>query len=662
MPSQFTDKPPYCWREVRVFISSTFRDFHAERDYLVKNVFPEIREWCCQWKLHFVDIDLRWGVTEEQARSGKVIDICLEEVDGSRPFFICMLGNRYGWVPEKKDIPEKTVTHFDKLLSPGKEKYSITHMEIHHAVFESLTSKHVIEQVPHSFFYFRDEKAIPAPETISVLTEKQRQELKKAFFEEKQESIDRLNKLKADLVEHFKNIGQEKQNPNEVAERIYTYSPGFDPALSNPEDDKLKGRLTPSSLKEFGERVKDDLIKKAIEIQFKDRIKALSRKQEQKPLEAELDFHEAFVENRTRLFIGRTELLHKLKSYVESDSKKILAVYGKPGSGKSALLAKFYRDYKYDKDKNQINPELLFIPHFIGASAGSAALYNLLRRCCEEIFNTSLKQEMEQKLAQIKEGGEEGHKQREAIQREYEIPVDINKLSEAFESFLHKTKQKTIILIDGLNQLDESHDAHDLSWLPSALPDSGNVKIIASTLAGKAAEALQKKTDLELEVTALTKNEQREIIQGLPTIFAKTIDPQMVDILIQREETANPLFLKVAMDELRVFGSFEKLGEKIAALPSNVIDLFISVIERLGSENDPKLIEKLFCLLECSRYGLTQNELAELLEEDKDKIHLVILRQIRDYLFNREEVIDFFHQSLSQAVRKKYFEEATVVE
>ncbi len=32
------------WETVRVFISSTFRDMQAERDYLVRSVFPGLRE------------------------------------------------------------------------------------------------------------------------------------------------------------------------------------------------------------------------------------------------------------------------------------------------------------------------------------------------------------------------------------------------------------------------------------------------------------------------------------------------------------------------------------------------------------------------------------------------------------------------------------------
>ena len=31
------------WKTVRVFISSTFRDMQAERDWLVKRVFPALR-------------------------------------------------------------------------------------------------------------------------------------------------------------------------------------------------------------------------------------------------------------------------------------------------------------------------------------------------------------------------------------------------------------------------------------------------------------------------------------------------------------------------------------------------------------------------------------------------------------------------------------------
>ena len=41
------------WRTVRVFISSTFRDMQAERDHLVRFVFPKLREELLKRQIHF---------------------------------------------------------------------------------------------------------------------------------------------------------------------------------------------------------------------------------------------------------------------------------------------------------------------------------------------------------------------------------------------------------------------------------------------------------------------------------------------------------------------------------------------------------------------------------------------------------------------------------
>ncbi|MDR1370018.1 MAG: hypothetical protein LBJ72_07845 [Dysgonamonadaceae bacterium] len=52
-------------------MSSTFNDMHAERDYLVKRVFPDLAAWCAERKLRLYDSDLRWGVSEEEASRNK---------------------------------------------------------------------------------------------------------------------------------------------------------------------------------------------------------------------------------------------------------------------------------------------------------------------------------------------------------------------------------------------------------------------------------------------------------------------------------------------------------------------------------------------------------------------------------------------------------------
>src|SRR5947209_5681987 len=83
------------WKTVRVFISSTFRDMHAERDHLVKVVFPALRERLLPYRVELYDIDLRWGVTREQAENKQVIDLCLQQARACE-VFVGILGQRYG--------------------------------------------------------------------------------------------------------------------------------------------------------------------------------------------------------------------------------------------------------------------------------------------------------------------------------------------------------------------------------------------------------------------------------------------------------------------------------------------------------------------------------------------------------------------------------------
>jgi hypothetical protein len=87
-------------RTVRVFLSSTFRDFAEERDLLVRKLFTELRRKCRERQVEFVNVDLRWGITTKEAQEGKVLPICLAEIDRSRPLFKYFWGAR--WVDTRK--------------------------------------------------------------------------------------------------------------------------------------------------------------------------------------------------------------------------------------------------------------------------------------------------------------------------------------------------------------------------------------------------------------------------------------------------------------------------------------------------------------------------------------------------------------------------------
>ncbi len=87
-------------REIRVFISSTFVDMRREREVLVKKVFPDLRRKCRERDVVLTE-DLRWGVDEEK-KLDAAVDVCLREIDVCHPYFIALMGERYGSVHEQE--------------------------------------------------------------------------------------------------------------------------------------------------------------------------------------------------------------------------------------------------------------------------------------------------------------------------------------------------------------------------------------------------------------------------------------------------------------------------------------------------------------------------------------------------------------------------------
>lgn len=88
-------------RVIRVFASSTFRDIQAERDEQVKRIFPQLRKTCEARSVRWGEVDLCWGITDEQNAEGEVLPICIEEIRRWCPYFIGLLEERNGWAADE---------------------------------------------------------------------------------------------------------------------------------------------------------------------------------------------------------------------------------------------------------------------------------------------------------------------------------------------------------------------------------------------------------------------------------------------------------------------------------------------------------------------------------------------------------------------------------
>lgn len=88
---QVAGRKPLC-----PFICGTFKDFQVERDYLNQEIFPQLDVLCRQRGLSFLPVDLQWNSKQGQATSDQILRTCLDNVQRCAPYFICMLGDRYG--------------------------------------------------------------------------------------------------------------------------------------------------------------------------------------------------------------------------------------------------------------------------------------------------------------------------------------------------------------------------------------------------------------------------------------------------------------------------------------------------------------------------------------------------------------------------------------
>jgi len=554
-------------RVVRVFVSSTFSDMHAERDELIKQVFPQLRKFCAQRGVSLVDVDLRWGITDEEAAEGRVLHICLAEIEHCRPFFIGVLGERYGSVP--RQIPE-ALLELHPWLAEHRDK-SVTELEILHGVLNNTN------RASRAIFYFRDPKYL---ERVPV--------------------EQRVEFVEANLVRRGKLDALKRR----IAESGLACRHGYPDPLT------------------LGQWVLEDL-KAAINEIFPVTA-ALD------PLAREAAEHEAFARSRTGVYVGRQAYFERLDAHAVSDGPP-LVVLGESGSGKSALLANWVKRYR------RAHPDVPVLVHFISGTPYSSNWAAMLRRILYEL------------------------KRHFRIQGE--IPSQAEAMRAAFASWLHMAaaRGRVVLVLDALNQLEDRDGAPDLVWLPPVIP--ANVRLLLSTLPGRALDDLIKRKWPSLTVEPLEADQRRRLIAGYLLQFTKRLNEGRIARIADAPQSANPLYLRVLLEELRVFGDNQRIDQQIDDYLSarTVPELYEKVLARWEADYQrkrPFLVRDTMTALWSARRGMAEPELLELLGTDGQALPHAhwspLYLAAESSLVVHSDVIGFSHAYLRQAVQTRY--------
>ncbi|EAL63771.1 TPR repeat-containing protein [Dictyostelium discoideum AX4] len=634
-------KEEFSEREIKIFISSPFKDMQLDRDQIVKVVIPRIRKLCIERDIVLSYVDLRWGVTSNQSEQSTGLSMCLKELEKCN-ILIGLFGERYGWSSQEKQDPKSQQllqSTLDRAIQdfPWVKNYrdsSITEIE-----FRMLLNQR--QQQRNGFFYFRDPYYL---EEVSQMD-------KNNFVSEGQRSKEKLEKLKQEIIKSpFKS--SEYRRPTNLSDVLY-------------EDlEKYIDKKYPSGNCEL------------------------------KGFEKERFLHSVFIKNLTKIYITNENYFMEIDTYLSGSAtssgsgnksisigssinsgllsslknKPVFLIQGESGSGKSSLISNWLKQHK------EQHPEDLVVSHWIGASPSSNKFTSILIRIMNEIKNQI---EIDQKIAN---GGSNSSSSSSSsmfsttstssVSWLPEIPdetFESEKIVSEFPQFLQYVMshpslngKRLVLLIDGLDKLDPRENSQELIWFPRNFPH--NVKVIVSSIQGsRQSEVLKKRGSHILSILPFTEAERKSMVRLYLQKYAKKLSDQQEIAIAISKSTTNPRFLQLLLDDILVFGDYERLNDRIKTLlrAKNTSELYEIILDRIEKDYDPKakgLVSEFLKYIWAGRRGVEMSMLSTLLlKKNIDPAEwgsLLVLMEA--YITSSSGVISFLNDDISKAVEKKY--------
>ncbi|XP_062994042.1 telomerase protein component 1 isoform X2 [Elgaria multicarinata webbii] len=560
--------PKNRWRSVRVFVSSTFRDMHGERDLLIRSVFPELRARAAQFCLAIEDIDLRWGITEFESQSNKQIELCLSEVSKSQ-LFIGVLGKRYGSIPKEYSLPDEPQFEWVKSYPAGR---SITEMEI----FQFLEGGNDPTTRSRAFFYLRE------PEFESFVPDM----WKADFLPESEEAKDRLADLKERLCDY------------EGLASLERYACRWGGVAH--------GRPYVAGLEYFGTRILEDvwecLRRQFIEVTAENSkgdgamLTDDSEEQEEKVLQ------ESFQELQQKRFCARKKLLDTTAAQLYGG--RLYVVSGEPGQGKTVFLAALAQALRTKAPPRGDGPAHVYhiVAHFTRARPNQAEAQVVLGHLCALL--------------------------RKLLEKPPPPPRSYRGLVGQFEFLLHavaqalKPRQSLVVLIDGADFIHAANEQLVSDWLPEQLPQRVSLVLSVSEDSALLGSLKRRKDAVAIPLGPLDPPDRVAIVRKDLALYGKKLEEtafnnQMRLVLLKRG-SQQPLYLTLLTQDLRLFAQYEKLSERIQKLPVSLPLLLQHLLGCLEQDHGLELVSVALAALWASREGLTERDLYSILATWKE--------------------------------------------
>ena len=378
-----------------------------------------------------------------------------------------------------------------------------------------------------------------------------------------------------------------------------------------------------SSIQEFGESVKDRL------------ISTLNERYPLEELPSEINIrqhqHETYAYSKRKFYlpneIQRSKILFHVERRLEGTDARSILLRGESGIGKSALVADLANFMRSDDRYSDAQ----IIDRYIGADSDISLFtwINDVICICEE---------------------------REVSE---ECGIDIwDSLDRALTDKVTNSHKPIILLIDALNQLNPSDPL--LRQLLNRKWPSMVVLIASATSGFEVPERLW----VCHEVANLNANQIKQLIYRFAKQFRKGDLQSLGDEILSSELSYSPLFIKLMLEYLRVFSSFESLEDDAKNLISlnNPQELFLKFIEKSDliykNSETPELVSRTLKFINCSRAGLSEFEIKEILgrfyNSERGKIPdfklIPAISYVRPFLLRRDGKEVIGHSIFSGAI------------